>query len=337
MPILCEPYTRARAAGGCCSTARSRLSRDGQPVHHFFVASTHRRVPVVPESGAIAVPGEMPFDRACIIGCGVMTGVGAARAQGARRARRERRRDRLRRGRASTCCRARGSPARRAIIAVDVGAAKLDAGAPVRRHRRHRRRRRRRARRRSARSPAAAAPTTSSRPPAHEAAFRLARRGGAARRPGRLARQDQRRCGGRVPLGLADGREADRPLELRRRDAEARLPVARRAVPRRQARCSTSSSRGGSALDEINDGFAASRAARHPHRLRDAVSHPPLAAGHIDRRTARALGDLRARIGRDDRRLPAVVRRPRRARWRAARTRSSSAPRSPAPTIGSIS
>ena len=32
----------------------------------------------MPESGAIAVPKEIPFDRACIIGCGVMTGVGAA-------------------------------------------------------------------------------------------------------------------------------------------------------------------------------------------------------------------------------------------------------------------
>ena len=26
----------------------------------------------------VAVPAEMPFDRACLIGCGVMTGVGAA-------------------------------------------------------------------------------------------------------------------------------------------------------------------------------------------------------------------------------------------------------------------
>jgi S-(hydroxymethyl)glutathione dehydrogenase/alcohol dehydrogenase len=32
---------------------------------------------VVPESGAIWIPREMPFDRACLIGCGVMTGVGA--------------------------------------------------------------------------------------------------------------------------------------------------------------------------------------------------------------------------------------------------------------------
>jgi S-(hydroxymethyl)glutathione dehydrogenase/alcohol dehydrogenase len=32
----------------------------------------------VQEQQAIAVPKEIPFDRACLIGCGVMTGVGAA-------------------------------------------------------------------------------------------------------------------------------------------------------------------------------------------------------------------------------------------------------------------
>src|SRR5712675_3305804 len=33
---------------------------------------------VVAEHQAIVVPKELPFDRACLIGCGVMTGVGAA-------------------------------------------------------------------------------------------------------------------------------------------------------------------------------------------------------------------------------------------------------------------
>jgi S-(hydroxymethyl)glutathione dehydrogenase/alcohol dehydrogenase len=46
-------------------------------VHHYSVTSTHAEYTVVPESGAIVIPKEMPFDRACIIGCGVMTGVGA--------------------------------------------------------------------------------------------------------------------------------------------------------------------------------------------------------------------------------------------------------------------
>jgi S-(hydroxymethyl)glutathione dehydrogenase/alcohol dehydrogenase len=53
------------------------MSRRGEPVHHYSVTSTHAEYTVVPASGAIPIPKEMPFDRACIIGCGVMTGVGA--------------------------------------------------------------------------------------------------------------------------------------------------------------------------------------------------------------------------------------------------------------------
>jgi len=77
VPILCEPYKRNEPRG-LLLDGSSRLSRDGAPVNHFFTTSTHGELTVVPESGAIAVSKEIPFDRACIIGCGVMTGVGAA-------------------------------------------------------------------------------------------------------------------------------------------------------------------------------------------------------------------------------------------------------------------
>jgi S-(hydroxymethyl)glutathione dehydrogenase / alcohol dehydrogenase len=77
LPILCELFTRWQP-NGMLLDGRSRLSRDGCQVHHFSVVSSHAQYCVVPESGAIAVPKEIPFDRACLIGCGVMTGVGAA-------------------------------------------------------------------------------------------------------------------------------------------------------------------------------------------------------------------------------------------------------------------
>ncbi len=77
VPILCEPYKKNEPRGMLLDGS-SRLSRDGAPVNHFFTTSTHAELTVVPESGAIAVSKEIPFDRACIIGCGVMTGVGAA-------------------------------------------------------------------------------------------------------------------------------------------------------------------------------------------------------------------------------------------------------------------
>jgi S-(hydroxymethyl)glutathione dehydrogenase/alcohol dehydrogenase len=76
-PILCEPFTRHQPQGHMLDGA-SRLSVGGSKLHHFSVVSSHAEYCVVPESGAIAVPREIPFDRACLIGCGVMTGVGAA-------------------------------------------------------------------------------------------------------------------------------------------------------------------------------------------------------------------------------------------------------------------
>jgi len=77
LPILCEPYKRHEPKG-VLFDGRSRLSRAGTPVHHFSVVSSHAQYCVVPQSGAIVVPRDIPFDRACLIGCGVMTGVGAA-------------------------------------------------------------------------------------------------------------------------------------------------------------------------------------------------------------------------------------------------------------------
>ncbi|HEX4984614.1 MAG TPA: Zn-dependent alcohol dehydrogenase [Burkholderiales bacterium] len=76
LPVLCEPFTRNQPRG-LLLDGRSRMTRGGTQVHHYSVTSTHAEYTVIPESGAIAVPKELPFDRACIIGCGVMTGVGA--------------------------------------------------------------------------------------------------------------------------------------------------------------------------------------------------------------------------------------------------------------------
>jgi len=77
LPILCEPFARNQPKGFLLD-GRSRMKRGSERVHHYSVTSTHAEYTVVPESGAIPIPREIPFDRACIIGCGVMTGVGAA-------------------------------------------------------------------------------------------------------------------------------------------------------------------------------------------------------------------------------------------------------------------
>ena len=75
-PVLCEPFTRHQPQGRLLD-GTTRMSRDGEQVHHYSVTSTHAEYTIVPESGAIPVSKDIPFDRACIIGCGVMTGIGA--------------------------------------------------------------------------------------------------------------------------------------------------------------------------------------------------------------------------------------------------------------------
>jgi S-(hydroxymethyl)glutathione dehydrogenase/alcohol dehydrogenase len=77
LPILCERVTSLHPRGMLSDGAR-RLSVDDRPVNHFSMVSSHAEYCVVPEAGAIPVSHDIPFDRACLIGCGVMTGYGAA-------------------------------------------------------------------------------------------------------------------------------------------------------------------------------------------------------------------------------------------------------------------
>jgi len=78
LPILCETYLaygpKAVAFDG---TSRTSL-RDGRDVKQLMFLGAFAEYAVVADHQAIIVPDELPFDRACLIGCGVMTGVGAA-------------------------------------------------------------------------------------------------------------------------------------------------------------------------------------------------------------------------------------------------------------------
>src|SRR5258708_722924 len=76
-PILCEPHNRHNGQGALLDGG-SRLALDGQRLNHFSAVSSHAECSIVHETSAIVVPKEIPFDRACLIGYGVMTGVGGA-------------------------------------------------------------------------------------------------------------------------------------------------------------------------------------------------------------------------------------------------------------------
>src|SRR5439155_19738785 len=50
----------------------------GEELKHLMFLGAFGEYCIVPEQQAIAVTRDIPFDRASLIGCGVMTGVGAA-------------------------------------------------------------------------------------------------------------------------------------------------------------------------------------------------------------------------------------------------------------------
>jgi len=73
-PNLCE---RRQPGRGVLLDGTTRLSHRGRPVHQYGHVATYAPRTVVPESSAIAVRADLPLDRAALIGCSVMTGVGA--------------------------------------------------------------------------------------------------------------------------------------------------------------------------------------------------------------------------------------------------------------------
>ena len=76
-PILCSQYT-THAARAFHFDGKPRLFRGGEAVHQLMYTGTFAEYAVVTEQCAVKVPHELPAEHACLIGCGVMTGVGAA-------------------------------------------------------------------------------------------------------------------------------------------------------------------------------------------------------------------------------------------------------------------
>jgi len=77
-PILCEQYL-AEGPKALPFDGEGRISlADGRSLRQLMFLGSFGEYCIVADQQAIAVPKEIPFDRACLIGCGVMTGVGAA-------------------------------------------------------------------------------------------------------------------------------------------------------------------------------------------------------------------------------------------------------------------
>ena len=73
-PNLCE---RRQPGRGVLPDGTTRMSLRGRAVYHYGHVATYASSTVVHESCAIKIDPSVPLDRAALIGCSVMTGVGA--------------------------------------------------------------------------------------------------------------------------------------------------------------------------------------------------------------------------------------------------------------------
>jgi Zn-dependent alcohol dehydrogenase len=74
---LCELGAGAMVGGGQLD-GTSRYSKDGESIRQMASTGTFSEAAVIPSIGVVKIPDDMPLDIAALIGCGVLTGVGAA-------------------------------------------------------------------------------------------------------------------------------------------------------------------------------------------------------------------------------------------------------------------
>ncbi|MCA9520418.1 MAG: S-(hydroxymethyl)glutathione dehydrogenase/class III alcohol dehydrogenase [Myxococcales bacterium] len=73
---LCQSV-RATQGRGLMPDGSSRFSLDGTPIFHYMGTSTFSNYTVLPEISLARIRPDAPFDKVCLIGCGVTTGLGA--------------------------------------------------------------------------------------------------------------------------------------------------------------------------------------------------------------------------------------------------------------------
>lgn len=76
-PQLCPPTFKS-LFDGTLLDGTSRLSYAGQSLYHYSLLSGFSEYTVVPARACVKLPMGIPLDEACILGCGVATGYGAA-------------------------------------------------------------------------------------------------------------------------------------------------------------------------------------------------------------------------------------------------------------------
>ena len=55
----------------------TRFKFEGKEIKHFAGVSSFSEYSVIPERAVLKIPADFPLDKAALLGCGVITGVGA--------------------------------------------------------------------------------------------------------------------------------------------------------------------------------------------------------------------------------------------------------------------
>ncbi|MGI9231985.1 MAG: zinc-binding dehydrogenase, partial [Woeseiaceae bacterium] len=75
-PALCPAGTEMRGTGRLLD-GTSRFSLDGKEIRHFAGVSSFSNYTVMPEGAVLKIPKDLPLEQAALMGCAVITGVGA--------------------------------------------------------------------------------------------------------------------------------------------------------------------------------------------------------------------------------------------------------------------
>jgi Zn-dependent alcohol dehydrogenase len=76
-PQLCEIANMALMSGGLLD-GTTRFTSQGGPLYQMAASGTFSEVTIVPAIGAVKIPSDLDMKVAALIGCGVLTGTGAA-------------------------------------------------------------------------------------------------------------------------------------------------------------------------------------------------------------------------------------------------------------------
>ncbi len=73
---LCSKI-RATQGKGLMPDGTTRFSKDGQPIYHYMGCSTFSEYTVLPEIAVAKINQQAPLNEACLLGCGITTGIGS--------------------------------------------------------------------------------------------------------------------------------------------------------------------------------------------------------------------------------------------------------------------